>query len=200
LSGGERRRVALAKLVLDMPDLLLLDEPTTHLDLPSLEALEAALGAFSGAMILVTHDRYLLDHHATRLLVLKDAQVTEVQGPYHVYRETAASQAAGLDRRAMAPESMVSARAVGRNPVQPQPATERVLARGKTERSSQEEIISRIGVLEREQSELSRLMGDPELYRDADRARQTVQRYEEVSAALESLYAALAESDGEAHA
>ncbi len=60
--------------------------------------------------------------------------------------------------------------------------------------------MSRISALEREQSELSRLMGDPELYRDADRARQTVQRYEEVSAALESLYAELAEADGEGHA
>jgi len=200
LSGGERRRVALAKLVLDTPDLLLLDEPTTHLDLPSLEALEAALRAYSGAMILVTHDRYLLDHVATRLLVLKGAEVTEVQVPYHAYRESAASQAAHLDHPAVAPESVASARASERSPARPRPATERVLAGRKTERSAQEEIISQIGALEREQSELSRLMGDPELYRDADRARQTVQRYEEVSAALESLYAALAESDGKTDA
>ena len=55
--------------------------------------------------------------------------------------------------------------------------------------------MARIGALEREQGDLSRLMGDPELYRDAERARRTVQRYEEVSAALESLYGALEGAD-----
>jgi ATP-binding cassette, subfamily F, member 3 len=199
LSGGERRRVALAKLVLDRPDLLLLDEPTTHLDLPSLEALEAALRTFPGAMILVTHDRYLLDHLATRLLVLKDAEVTEAQGPYRTYRERAASQAVGVDRAA-SPESAAPARAAERLPARSHPAAARPAAGRRTAGQDQDAIISQIGALEREQSQLSRLMGDPELYRDADRARRTVQRYEDVSVELESLYAALAEADGEAHA
>jgi ATP-binding cassette, subfamily F, member 3 len=196
LSGGERRRVALAKLVLDRPDLLLLDEPTTHLDLPSLEVLEAALRTFPGAMIVVTHDRYLLDHLATRLLVLKDAQLVEFPGPYHAYREMAASPTSAPDRRVASSQDAPVARPAERTPSRPHPV-ERTADRRRP--TGQDEIISQIGALEREQSELSRLMGDPELYRDADRARRTVQRYEEVSGALESLYAALA-ADGEAHA
>ena len=196
LSGGERRRIALAKLVLDRPDLLLLDEPTTHLDLPSLESLEAALRTFPGAMIVVTHDRYLLDHLVTRLLVLKEAQLAEFEGPYHAYRAMAASATPVPDRREASSED-APARSAERTPARPHPA-ERAADRRRP--TGQDEIISQIAALEREQSELSRLMGDPELYRDADRARRTVQRYEEVSGALESLYAALAEADGEAHA
>ncbi len=248
LSGGERRRVALAKMVLDRPNLLLLDEPTTHLDLPSLEMLESALRAFAGAMILVSHDRYLLDHVAGRLLILTDGEVVDVPGPYHSYRDTLAAVAsadapwrghpggctrAGAGRQAARRAGRVEgpvAAALPPGSAQPTPerregperqsprGTERDAhiarpperegarrqepdvppgrepARRRTARTggpTSEEIMARIGALEREQGDLSRVMGDPELYRDADRARRTVQRYEEISAALESLYAAL---------
>lgn len=199
LSGGERRRVALAKMVLDRPDLLLLDEPTTHLDLPSLEALEAALREFPGAMILITHDRYLLDHVATRLLVLKDGAVTDVQGPYQSYRRAAIPAGTSLNRGEASPGDAAPRRPAARAGTRPHQAPGRTSAQ-RTAGQAPEEIISQIAALEREQGDLSRLMGDPELYRDADRARRTVRRYEEVSAALESLYAALAAADGEAHA
>ncbi len=199
LSGGERRRVALAKMVLDRPDLLLLDEPTMHLDLPSLEALEAALRDFPGAMILVTHDRYLLDHVATRLLVLKEGAVTGVQGPYQSYRRAAIPAVTSLDRGEASPADAAPRRPAKRAGTRPRQVPGRASGQ-RTAGQAPEEIISQIGALEREQGDLSRLMGDPELYRDADRARRTVRRYEEVSAALESLYAALAAADGEAHA
>src|SRR5438309_6475465 len=64
LSGGERRRVALCKLLLEQPDLLLLDEPTNHLDAESVAWLEQHLAKYSGAVLAVTHDRYLLDNVA----------------------------------------------------------------------------------------------------------------------------------------
>jgi len=70
LSGGERARVLIAKLMLEPADLLLLDEPTNDLDIPTLEILEESLLEFQGAMVLVTHDRYLLDRVATVVLVL----------------------------------------------------------------------------------------------------------------------------------
>jgi len=67
LSGGERGRVALAKLALEGANLLLLDEPTNHLDLPSQEVLQAALAEFPGTILLVSHDRYLIDALATQI-------------------------------------------------------------------------------------------------------------------------------------
>jgi ATP-binding cassette subfamily F protein uup len=70
LSGGEQARILIAKLMLEPADLLLLDEPTNDLDIPTLEVLEESLLEFPGALVLVTHDRYLLDRVSTRLLAL----------------------------------------------------------------------------------------------------------------------------------
>jgi ATP-binding cassette, subfamily F, member 3 len=74
LSGGERSRVALAKLVLQRANLLLLDEPTNHLDIASQEVLEEVLDDFAGTIVLVTHDRYLVDRLATQLWILDGQQ------------------------------------------------------------------------------------------------------------------------------
>jgi ATP-binding cassette, subfamily F, member 3 len=233
LSGGERRRVALAKMVLDRPDLLLLDEPTTHLDLSSLEVLEAALAAFSGTIVLVSHDRYLLDHLATRLLVLEEGEMKEVQGPYHRYRETVARtqiatpgraptsgqpaatgraaepvRAAESIRTATPGRAAASSHAAAPNrgtesnstTSQPRPHSSRRLAKRSPDIPTADDIAAQIGALEQEQRDLSRLMGDPELYRDADRARTTVRRYEEVGTALQRLYEALVSTEGQSDA
>src|SRR3954462_15210722 len=75
LSGGERRRLALALVVASGANLLVLDEPTNHLDLESREALEAALEAFPGTVLLVTHDRALLDAVSGRVLAIEDGRL-----------------------------------------------------------------------------------------------------------------------------
>jgi ATP-binding cassette subfamily F protein 3 len=80
LSGGERRRLALALVVASGSNLLLLDEPTNHLDLESREALEAALDAFPGTVLLVSHDRALLDAIAERTLALEDGTIRSYDG------------------------------------------------------------------------------------------------------------------------
>src|SRR5207244_6342861 len=72
LSGGEKSRVALAKLMLDDAGLLLHDEPTNHLDIPAQEMLEEALTTFQGTVVFVSHDRYFIDAIATRLWVIDD--------------------------------------------------------------------------------------------------------------------------------
>jgi ATP-binding cassette, subfamily F, member 3 len=79
LSGGERSRVALAQLVLQRANFLLLDEPTNHLDIPSQEVLEGVLDEFPGTILLVTHDRYLVDNLATQLWIIEpEAGILEV--------------------------------------------------------------------------------------------------------------------------
>jgi ATP-binding cassette subfamily F protein 3 len=85
LSGGERRRLALALIVASGANLLLLDEPTNHLDLESREALEAALDAFPGTILLVSHDRALLDAIADRTLALEDGTIRSYEGGWADY-------------------------------------------------------------------------------------------------------------------
>ncbi|MFL5922356.1 MAG: ATP-binding cassette domain-containing protein, partial [Gaiellaceae bacterium] len=85
LSGGERRRLALALVVASGANFLMLDEPTNHLDLESREALEAALDAFPGTVLLVSHDRALLDAVAHRLLAIEDRALSSFEGGWAEY-------------------------------------------------------------------------------------------------------------------
>ncbi|MGI5840198.1 MAG: ABC-F family ATP-binding cassette domain-containing protein [bacterium] len=87
LSGGECNRLALAKLVTCRANLLLLDEPTNHLDMEAREALEAALVAFSGTAVFVSHDRYFLQAVATKIIALTPEGFALYQGGYAAYRE-----------------------------------------------------------------------------------------------------------------
>ena len=94
LSGGERARLTLAKLILSKMNLLILDEPTNHLDIPSREALETALEAFDGTMLVVSHDRYFTNRLATRILALAPTDSVDYHGNYEAYLEDRARRAA----------------------------------------------------------------------------------------------------------
>ena len=85
LSGGQQTRAALAKLLLQEPDLLLLDEPTNHLDLSALEWLEAYLTSWKGAMVVVAHDRYFLDKVVARTIEMAFGRIEEYPGNYTKY-------------------------------------------------------------------------------------------------------------------
>jgi ATP-binding cassette subfamily F protein 3 len=85
LSGGERSRLQLARLMLSDINFLLLDEPTNNLDIPSAEVLEAALEDFGGTVLVVSHDRYFLDRIADRVAGLEDGKLEEVVGGYSDY-------------------------------------------------------------------------------------------------------------------
>jgi ATP-binding cassette subfamily F protein 3 len=94
LSGGERRRLSLAILVHSGANLLILDEPTNHLDIESREALEAALGAFGGTLLLVSHDRALLDAVGTRTIALEDRALHSYVGGWPEYMRVRAEREA----------------------------------------------------------------------------------------------------------
>lgn len=87
LSGGERGRVALAKLMLSAANFLILDEPTNHLDINSKEILETALNNYTGTVLFVSHDRYFINRVATRVIELKDHRITNYLGNYDYYIE-----------------------------------------------------------------------------------------------------------------
>lgn len=85
LSGGERGRLALALLAQEQPNFLLLDEPTNHLDIPSQEILQSVLESFDGTILLVTHDRYLIDRLATQIWELKEGMLEVFHGSYQEF-------------------------------------------------------------------------------------------------------------------
>jgi ATP-binding cassette, subfamily F, member 3 len=142
LSGGERRRLALALLVASGANLLVLDEPTNHLDLASREALEAALEAFPGTILLVSHDRAMLDAVPDRLVAVEERRLRSYDGGWaDLVRAQAeqAEQAVATDAAAPAPK--------------PQPRR----AEGAAQRSSRSElqvVEDRIAALERRVAEL----------------------------------------------
>ena len=93
LSGGQKSRVALAKLMLTKANLLVLDEPTNHLDIPACEMLEQALAGYPGTLLIVSHDRYFLDRVIDRLLILHDGMCTSHAGNYSDYQASLAAPA-----------------------------------------------------------------------------------------------------------
>lgn len=87
LSGGQQKRVALANVLIDNPDFLILDEPTNHLDLPMIEWLENFLSRSSLTLLMVTHDRYFLDHVCNLILELDNESIYTYRGNYSYYLE-----------------------------------------------------------------------------------------------------------------
>lgn len=100
LSGGQKRRLALAKLLLATPDLLLLDEPTNHLDLAAITWLEKYLCAYRGGVLIVSHDRYLLDRVCDHIAEVEDTRLRQFDGNYTVYHEKKALENGMMLQRA----------------------------------------------------------------------------------------------------
>ena len=170
LSGGEQSRVMLAKLVWINPQVLILDEPTNHLDIPAKEALEDALIAYEGAILLVSHDRYFLDRVVNRLLVLPERGRYELMpGNWSTYEQRLADQEAR--QRAEIEAARRLARQADRS------KTKRTAGSGDAEDDSPYASWSlqqlEEAIIEREQrlAEVEGRFADPAVYRDADRAR-----------------------------
>jgi ATP-binding cassette, subfamily F, member 3 len=108
LSGGERARLALAILALDGANFLLLDEPTNHLDIPAREALQEVLDAYSGTILLVSHDRYLINRLATQIWEIRDGKLHVFEGGYRefILHQSVAGAAAPSRQTILAPKPM----------------------------------------------------------------------------------------------
>jgi ATP-binding cassette subfamily F protein 3 len=163
LSGGERARVALAMLVLGRANFLVLDEPTNHLDIESVEALEEALSAYEGTILLVSHDRALLEALTSRVWVLHDRHITDFPGSFEEWenqsreREHAASVAAA-ERESL---QRIKERKSTRRREVSGAETQKEL---RDLRRSVEESERDVARLEARVVELSSVLEDPELY------------------------------------
>ena len=182
LSGGEKSRVALAKLMLDDAGLLLLDEPTNHLDIPAQEMLEEALQTFEGTIVFVSHDRYFIDAIATRLWAVESGAVTMHLGNYsdlERHRQRAA-------RPAVAPEPRKAAR------------TAPPSSGASTGRSaSADGVEDRIEELEAEVHLIEEQLADHKTYDDPARVAELGQAHEDASRRLRALYQEWEQAAGE---
>lgn len=108
LSGGQKKRLALASVLINQPDLLILDEPTNHLDLEMIEWLEEYLMKYSKSMLMVTHDRYFLDRVCNRILELDESQLFPYSGNYSLYLEKREERLANQEVRAEKARNLMS--------------------------------------------------------------------------------------------
>lgn len=176
LSGGELARLALAKVILSAPNLLLLDEPTNHLDIPSRECLENALLAYQGTTILVSHDRYVLERVADKILEIKDGKAKLYPGPFSRYQELA--HCAGGKAKEAAAEK------------QPRQALQRPRDRGERPRRTRPLSVLEALIIEREEAieNLQHAMSDPEIFRSPETVRTLTAQLAAVRRELATLY------------
>jgi ATP-binding cassette, subfamily F, member 3 len=185
LSGGERSRVAIAKLVAKNVNLLILDEPTNHLDLWACESLEEALQAFEGTVIVVTHDRTFLNK-VVNLLVVLDGQggARVVSGNYETYELMHRGSGSGVRGPAKSAGPTKSLR----GPEPRTPAPESSKRRRRFPYRKVEDLESDIAGEEARLRELEALMASPDLYRDGERVKQTTAAFEETKVKIAQLY------------
>jgi ATP-binding cassette subfamily F protein 3 len=194
LSGGEKSRLALAKMLLRPSNLLLLDEPTNHLDLFTKDVLLDALQCFSGTLVFVSHDRYFVNALATRTIAVGGGGILSYPGNYDDYLEKIGPELAGPGGMNNAALSAVQ---TGESAEKVSQKKERLLSREEEKRRQREERsrLKRLAELEEiiEETEkdlaaLEQVMGEPDYFSDVDRSRDGAKEHENLTSRIASLY------------
>ena len=200
LSGGEKGRLALAKLIYSRVNVLVLDEPTNHLDIPSREALEEALAAYEGTIITISHDRYFLDRVATQILALDGAGGAEhYDGDYTEYHDWKLGVRESSVVSEPEEENLVSVVATPAPSIPEAPAVKakpsaskkpgvKVIKKKKADARTPDLVENDIAQAEQRLNEISQQMGTPEVARDADRLIALNDEYQQTEALLKTLY------------
>ena len=210
LSGGERQRVAIARLLLRPTNLLLLDEPTHHLDLAGKEVLEEALSQYPGAVVVVTHDRSLMARLATRILAVEGGRVIAYPGGYEDYesarvgKDAAGGAASTPDDGRSASSRKAHEGRSGVDSKDRSAATKVARAEARdSERRAQTEARRRAKEVERLEREIETReaelkaveaeLADPGVFSERERSRELLSRYEKLKSLVDSLWAELGE-------
>jgi ATP-binding cassette subfamily F protein 3 len=194
LSGGEKSRLALAKLLLNPPNVLLMDEPTTHLDMASIEAVMGALKQFEGTLIFVSHDVYFIKSIATSVLHVRNGALSFYPGDYDYYLEktAAVSDRAGLTAGDTNNEQrpIAAPKPIPRNKDQKRAEAEERQSRSRVRKELEQKLAAveaRIVYLEQRQKELTHALEQPEVYEDSSRAREASTELSAISRELGAL-------------
>ena len=171
LSGGERNRLILAKIMLQRPNVLILDEPTNHLDIDSRQALDRALRDFDGTIILTSHDRYLLNSMANRIVEISGGAARVYNGNYDYFVERSARFRPRPTKK------------------KPKPVVRKPASSSKKKGPSPADIEKAIETSELRLSEVNDLLSDGDIYADAERSAAILAEYNELTARIEQLYA-----------
>ena len=194
LSGGQKARLVLLKLVLDGANCLVLDEPTNHLDIMARETVEAALTAFDGTVLVVSHDRYFVNEIADRIWEIEDLEVKDYKGNYEFYQEERKKQAellaereAELEKQRAYAEQQAKKNAV-------QVVSEKVEAKNKQRRYSPDEakkLLPKVELSIREQEAMMKLlemkMADPANHADPAQSAAMAAEHDEYEAKIMEL-------------
>ncbi len=183
LSGGERSRLALAKMLLRPSNVLLVDEPTNHLDVAARETLESALLEYPGTLVFASHDRYLIDKLANKVVDVEAGGVTLYPGNYTNYKEKKAALEEGLGFQV----SGVGEQKPGPRP--PKPETRNPKPSPRRLRRDLEAVEAEIISVEGRIAELERLMAEPDFFADAARSGEVVAEHAALSSRLPELNA-----------
>ena len=182
LSGGERGRVSLAKLMLSEANFLILDEPTNHLDIVSKEILEQALNRYTGTVLYVSHDRYFINTTATRILDLTEKTLVNYIGNYDYYLE---KRDLLTPATAEAPSSAPETSSLGKRDWKQQKEEQaRARKRENDLKKTEEEIFT----LETREQEIDGLLTLEEVYTDVSRCMELHREKEELAGRLDALY------------
>lgn len=189
LSGGEKARLALAKLMMQKANLLILDEPTNHLDLDSKEILENALIDYPGTILFVSHDRYFINRLATRVIELSTEGLESYLGDYDYYvnKKAETEELARLDKEA---QSVSKQEVQTKQPDSEKAKYEQDKEQKRKDRQRQrriEEIEGQIEQIELKIAENDALLCDPEVYQDYEKAAELTSSNEKYNAQLEAL-------------
>ncbi len=181
LSGGERGRVSLAKLMLSNANFLILDEPTNHLDITSKEILENALKNYTGTILYVSHDRYFINQTATRILDLHDGGITSYIGNYDYYIEQQLVSTARTEEKAVAVREDTESKKDWKRSKEEQ-------AKERKRRNDLQKTESRIEELENLISALGEKMALPENATSAAKLSELSEQQTKANEELEQLY------------